>query len=85
MSHSMMFLALGALAAAAAGVPAWAWLGPRSFWWAVGFPAKAVRVYLTWAHVAACCGLAAKRRRWRWTLDAVPVAGSLHRASGKAG
>jgi len=81
MSHSMMFLALGALAAAAAGVPAWAWLGPRSFWWAVGFPAKAVRVYLTWAHVAASCGLASKRRRWRWTLDAVPVAGSLHRTS----
>src|ERR1017187_1269755 len=81
MTHSIMFLALGALAASAAGVPAWARLGPRSFWWAVGFPAKAIRVYLTWAHAAASCGLAAKRRRWRWTLDAVPLAGSLPRTS----
>src|ERR1035441_6923340 len=78
MTHSIMFLALGALAASAAGVPAWAWLAPRSFWWAVGFPAKAIRVYLTWAHGAASCGLASKRRRWRWTLDAVPLAGSPH-------
>src|ERR1017187_3131373 len=81
MTHSMMFLALGARAASAAGVPAWARLGPRSFWWGLGFPAKAIRVYLTWAHAAASCGLAAKRRRWRWTLDAVPLAGSLPRTS----
>src|ERR1035437_6140196 len=81
MTHSIMFLALGALAASAAGVPAWARLGPRSFWWAVGFPAKAIRVYPRWANVAASCGLASRRRRWRWTLDAVPVAGSLHRTS----
>jgi hypothetical protein len=61
----MMFLALGALAAAAAGVPAWAYFAPRSFWWGLGFPAKAIRVYLTWAHVASACRLSAKRRRWR--------------------
>jgi hypothetical protein len=76
-----LYLVLGALAAAAAGVPAWARYAPRSCWLAVGFPAKAIRVYLTWTHVASSCGLAAKRRRWRWTLDAVPVAGSLARTS----
>ncbi|HEV2372746.1 MAG TPA: FtsK/SpoIIIE domain-containing protein [Streptosporangiaceae bacterium] len=81
MSHPLIYLALGALAAAAAGVPTWRHYAPRSFWFLLGFPIKAMRVYLTWAHVAASCGLASKRRRWRWTLDAVPVAGSLTRAS----
>jgi hypothetical protein len=81
MSHPLMLEVLGALAAVAAGVPAWAILAPRSWWLILGFPVKAVRVYLTWAHVTASCGLAAKRRRWRWTLDAVPIAGSLARTS----
>lgn len=81
MSHPLMFLVLGALAAVAAGVPAWARLAPVSWWLILGFPVKAVCVYLTWAHVTASCGLAARRRRWRWTLDAVPVAGSLARTS----
>lgn len=81
MSHPLMFLVLGALAAVAAGVPAWARLAPVSWWLILGFPVKAVCVYLTWSHVTASCGLAARRRRWRWTLDAVPVAGSLTRAS----
>jgi S-DNA-T family DNA segregation ATPase FtsK/SpoIIIE len=78
MSHPLV-LALGALAAVAAGVPAWRRLSPRSYWYGAAFPAKTVRVYLTWAHVASSCGLSARRRRWRWTLDAVPLAGSLHR------
>jgi len=81
MSDSLLVLVLGALAAAAAGVPAWAHLSPASFWFGLGFPAKAIRVRLTWTHVAASCGLAAQRRRWRWTLDAVPVAGTLRRTS----
>jgi S-DNA-T family DNA segregation ATPase FtsK/SpoIIIE len=76
MSHPLM---LGALAATAAGVPAWRHFAPRSFWFLAAFPIKAVRVYLTWAHVTASCGLASRRRRWRWTIDAVPVAGSIAR------
>ncbi len=78
---SLLLLVLGALTAAAAGVPAWARLRPVSFWYCAGFPAKAIRVRLTWPHVADSCGLAARRRTWRWTLDAVPVAGTLKRTS----
>lgn len=79
MSLLPIYLVLGALAAGAAGVPAWAIYAPRSFWYGVRFPVKAVKVYLTWAHVSASCGLAVKRRRWRWTVDAVPVAGPARR------
>lgn len=81
MSHLLLVLVLGALAAAAVGVPAWARYAPISFWFGLGFPVKAIRVRLTWAHVTASCGLAHERRRWRWTLDAVPVAGTLRRTS----
>ncbi len=81
MSHPPMFWALGALAATAAGVPAWRRFAPRSFWFLFAFPLKATRVYLTWARVASSCGLACKRRRWPWTLDAVPVAGAITRTS----
>lgn len=79
MSYPLMFWVLGALAASAAGVLGWRHFAPRSYWLCLAFPLKAIRVYLTWAHVTSSCGLAGKRRRWRWTLDAVPVAGSLHR------
>jgi S-DNA-T family DNA segregation ATPase FtsK/SpoIIIE len=72
---------LGALAIIAAGVPAWARIHPPSFWYGLGFRVKSIRVRLTWAHVAASCGLAPQRVRWRWTLDAVPVAGTLKRTS----
>jgi len=78
--RTITLLVLGALAAAAAGVPAWRRWAPTSYWFALGFPIRAVRVYLTWAHVASACGLARKRRRWRWTLDAIPVMGSVTRA-----
>ncbi len=81
MSHLLPVLVPGALAAAAAGVPAWAHVSPASFWLACRFPVKALRVRLTWAHTAASCGLASERRRWRCTLDAVPVAGTLKRTS----
>jgi S-DNA-T family DNA segregation ATPase FtsK/SpoIIIE len=81
MSHPLLILVLGALAAVAVGVPAWARYAPVSFWFGLGFPLKAIRVRLTWAHVTAACGLAHERRRWRWTLDAVPVAGTLRRTS----
>jgi S-DNA-T family DNA segregation ATPase FtsK/SpoIIIE len=80
-THPLLILALGALAAVAVGVPAWARFAPRSWWLTIGFPVKALRVYLTWAHVTASCGLASRRRRWRLSLDAVPVAGSLARTS----
>jgi hypothetical protein len=70
---------LGALAAAAAGLWAWARWHPASFWYAVGFPARAVLVYLTWHHVASGCKLTRHRRRWRLTLDAVPVVGPAAR------
>jgi FtsK/SpoIIIE family len=81
MTNPLLYLVLGALAAVAVGVPAWAHFAPRSYWLTIGFPLKAARVYLTWTHVTASCGLAAKRRRWRFTLDAIPVAGGLTRAS----
>ncbi|WP_141961648.1 FtsK/SpoIIIE domain-containing protein [Actinoallomurus bryophytorum] len=76
-----MLVALGALAALAAGGWAWRKWAPRSFWYAVEFPAKATLVYLTWTHVASGCGLARKRRRWRFTLDAVSLAGSVSRSA----
>ncbi len=81
MTHPLLVLVLGALAVIAAGVPAWARYAPVSFWYGLGFPVKAIRVRLTWAHVTASCGLAQQRVRWRWTLDAVPIAGTLKRSS----
>lgn len=78
MTHPLWVL--GALATLAAGVLGWRCLAPRSYWLCLAFPLKAIRVYLTWAHVSASCGLAGRRRRWRWTLDAVPIAGSMRRA-----
>ena len=56
MSHPLLVLVLGALAAAAAGVPAWARYAPISFWFGLGFPLKAIRVRLTWAHIASPAG-----------------------------
>jgi hypothetical protein len=44
-----------------------------------GSHARRGRVYLTWGHVASGCGLSSKRRRFRWTLDAVPVMASMTR------
>jgi hypothetical protein len=81
MSHQLIYLTVGALAVVTAGVPAWAHYAPRSYWYCLAFPARVVRVYLTWAHVADSCGLAVKRRRWRLTLDAIPVAGSIARTT----
>ena len=49
-----------------AGGLAWARWAPRSFWYCVGCPLKAVQVYGTWRHVAAGCGLTRRRRRLRW-------------------
>jgi hypothetical protein len=81
MTTHPLYLVLGALAAVAVGVPTWAHYAPRSWWLTIGFPLKAARVYLTWTHVSASCGLAAKRRRWRLILDAIPLAGGITRAS----
>lgn len=75
MNITTMLVALGSLAALAAGGWAWRKQAPRSFWYAVEFPAKAALVYLTWTHIASGCGLSRKRRRWRFALDAIPLAG----------
>nr|WP_157430966.1 FtsK/SpoIIIE domain-containing protein [Actinomadura macra] len=74
-------LVLGVLAAAAAGLWAWRRWHPVSFWYGVGFPVRAVLVYLTWHHVASGCKLTLKRRRLRVTLDAVPVLGAAGRGA----
>jgi hypothetical protein len=80
-NNTTILVALGALAASAAGGWAWRrWL-PRSFWYVIEFPVKAALVYLTWSHVAYGCGLSCKRRRWRLSLDAVPLAGSVSRSA----
>jgi len=64
---------MGVPAAAAAGGVAWRIAHPVSFWY-VKAPFTAVRVYATWGAVARGCGLSRRRRRWRWTVDAVPLA-----------
>jgi hypothetical protein len=68
----MTYAVLGFLAASAVGAWAWRHWFPRSFWYAIGFPLKAARVYLTWRHVAYGCTLTRKRRAWRLSLEAVP-------------
>ncbi|MDA8368657.1 MAG: FtsK/SpoIIIE domain-containing protein [Nocardiopsaceae bacterium] len=78
---SDLLLVLGVLAAAAAGLWAWRRYHPASFWYGVGFPARAVLVYLTWHHVASGCRLTRNRRRFRLTLDAVPVVGPASRSA----
>jgi len=65
---------MGVPAAAAAGGVAWRVVHPVSFWYGVEFPVTAARVYATWGAVARGCGLSRRRRRWRWTVDAVPLA-----------
>ncbi|SDR05510.1 FtsK/SpoIIIE domain-containing protein [Thermostaphylospora chromogena] len=61
------------------GLVVWNRRHPTSFWLTVGYPRKAVSVYLTWGNVAAGCGLTTKRRRLRWTFDGVPALGTaLH-------
>jgi S-DNA-T family DNA segregation ATPase FtsK/SpoIIIE len=74
-----LLLVLGVLAAAVAGLWAWRRYHPASFWYGVGFPARAMLVYLTWHHVASGCKLTRNRRRFRLTLDAVPVVGPAAR------
>ncbi|SEG91067.1 DNA segregation ATPase FtsK/SpoIIIE, S-DNA-T family [Thermomonospora echinospora] len=76
-----LVLVLAVLAALVmAGLWAWRRYHPSSFWYGVGYPSRMLLVYLTWAHVASGCGLSRKRRRWRLTLDAVPVAGPAARS-----
>src|SRR5260370_40227146 len=75
--REILILAGVALAAAAAGALAWRHYFPRSFWLVAVFPLRAARLYLTWARVASGCGLTTRRRRWRWSVEAVPVAGPL--------
>jgi S-DNA-T family DNA segregation ATPase FtsK/SpoIIIE len=77
MLREILILAGVALATSVAGALAWRHYSPRSFWLVAVFPLRAAHLYLTWAHVASGCRLTSKRRRWRWTLEAVPVAGPL--------
>lgn len=78
---SDLWVVLGVLAAAAAGLWAWRRWHPASFWYGVGFPLRAVLVYLTWHHVASGCKLTRNRRRFRLTLDAIPVVGPASRSA----
>src|SRR3954447_7187771 len=74
-----LYEALAVLVAVVAGGVAWRRFHPLSFWFGVGFPARAVWLYATWLHVASACKLTHKRRRWRISLDTVPVIGSASR------
>ncbi|MEO3874022.1 FtsK/SpoIIIE domain-containing protein [Nonomuraea sp. B12E4] len=53
----------------------WRKLHPVSLWLCLGYPLKALHVYFTWGNVAHGCTLTRKRRRWRYTLDGLPVVG----------
>jgi hypothetical protein len=77
MMREILILAGAALAATAAGALAWRHYSPRSFWLVAVFPLRAIHLYLTWAPVASGGRLTTRRRRWRWTLEAIPVAGPL--------
>ncbi|WP_262403318.1 FtsK/SpoIIIE domain-containing protein [Actinomadura sp. CNU-125] len=81
MDASTLYLVLGVLAAAAAGLWAWSRWYPLSFWYGVGFPVRVVRVFLTWRSVASGCKLARTKRAWRVTLDAIPVVGPAARSA----
>ncbi|MFI0352509.1 FtsK/SpoIIIE domain-containing protein [Actinomadura sp. 9N407] len=79
--NDTLLIALGVLALVVVGLWAWRRWHPVSFWYGVAFPARAVLVYLTWHHVASGCKLTRNRRRWRLTLDAVPVLGPAARSA----
>lgn len=81
MDTSTVFLVLGVLAVAAAGLWAWRCWYPLSFWYGVGFPVRVVRVFLTWRSVASGCKVTRNRRAWRITLDAIPVVGPAARSA----
>ncbi|MFB4318125.1 FtsK/SpoIIIE domain-containing protein [Actinomadura sp. 21ATH] len=81
MDASTLYPVLGVLAAAAAGLWAWARWSPLSFWYGVAFPIRVVRVYLTWRSVASGCKLTRRKRAWRVTLDAIPVVGPAARTA----
>jgi S-DNA-T family DNA segregation ATPase FtsK/SpoIIIE len=81
MDHATLALVLGVPAAFAVGLWAWRTYHPLSFWYLVGFPIKAVRLYLTWDDVAAGCKLTRRRRAWRYTLTAVPLIGAVSRST----
>ncbi|MFE3452338.1 FtsK/SpoIIIE domain-containing protein [Nonomuraea sp. NPDC059194] len=59
-----------------AALLAWRKLHPVSLWLCLGYPLKAITVYFTWGNVAHGCTLTRKRRRWRSTLDGLPVVGN---------
>ncbi|WP_248965422.1 hypothetical protein [Sphaerisporangium perillae] len=61
--------------AAVVALKVWRRLHTVSFWLVLGFPLKALAVYGTWRAVSSGCGLARRRRRWRWTLPGFPGMG----------
>ena len=75
----MLYETLVLLVVLVIGGVAWRRLHPLSFWYLIGFPARAVWLYLTWRHVASACKLTLKRRRWRFSFDTVPVLGAASR------
>ncbi|GAA4588645.1 hypothetical protein GCM10023194_40840 [Planotetraspora phitsanulokensis] len=62
-------------AAVVATLLVWRKLHRGSFWLLVGFPLRALVVYGTWRSVASGCGLARRRKRWRWTFGGFPGLG----------
>ncbi len=73
-ANEKLIFGLVVLAAAAAGAAAWRRYAPRSFWFWIAFPLRAIWVYLTWGHVAYGCKLTRKRHRMRLSLEAVHLA-----------
>jgi len=58
---------------ASAGSVLWGWRRwhPSSFWYAIGFPIRALVIYGTWRSVASGCGLSRRRRQLRWTFPGI--------------
>lgn len=76
---AIVYEAFAALVTLVTGGLVWRRFHPLSFWFLVGFPTRAVWLYATWLHVASACKLTRKRRRWRISLDTVPVIGAASR------
>ena len=74
MTDALMY-AGAVVAAVITGLLVWRKFHRGSFWLLVGFPIRALIVYGTWRSVASGCGLARRRKRWRWTFGGFPGLG----------
>ncbi|SEK30722.1 FtsK/SpoIIIE domain-containing protein [Nonomuraea pusilla] len=63
----VVFVVLGGLAAAAAGLGAWRHWHYPSYWLVIGYALTSVRVKATWRKVALGCNLTKKRQRFWFT------------------